>query len=241
VTPLPDSIGSGADSQLPKVYDGDVRVLVVDDSDMVRKVLGAMVGRLGHEAVCVGNGSDALAADPCDVVLLDLELPDQSGHDVARALRARGVTTRIFGISGHEGVAAACRASGMNGNLQKPFVLDDVAALLGVSRAFHDLGEDEDLLHTMLAGVVEEVPRLVAEARKTQDLPELRRIAHTVRGALRFLEAPRASRAAEALETAAKEGSLSPEALTALEAATNELIPRLAQLLESSRGSHPAG
>ena len=204
---------------------------------MVRNVLGAMVSRLGHEATAVATGAEALAAEPSDVVLLDLELPDQTGYDVARALRARGDPARIYGISGHVGVAAECCSAGMHGSLAKPFVLDDLAALLGVSRAFHDLGGDEDLLRTMLNGVVTEVPQLVARLRQTDDAAELHRIAHTIHGSLRFLDAPHASRAAATLEASAKEGAMSADALMLLESALEGLIPRLVQLLESSRGS----
>ncbi len=213
-----------------------MRVLVVDDSEMVRSVLGSMVNRLGHEAVCVGTVADALAADESDVILLDLELPDGTGYEVARTLRARGERARIYAISGHDGVAESCRDAGMNGSLRKPFALDDVATLIGVAGAYIDLGSDEQLLRTMLAGVIDEVPRLLAEARQTNDLSELRRIAHTIRGALRFLDAPRASRAAATLESSVLSGSVSREALSDLENAAEDLIPRLVELLESAYG-----
>ncbi|MEE8105075.1 MAG: response regulator, partial [Planctomycetota bacterium] len=140
-----------------------MRVLVVDDSEMVRNVLGAMVGRLGHEAVCVGSVAEALAADESDVILLDLELPDGTGYEVARTMRERGERARIYAISGHDGAAKSCLDAGMNGSLRKPFVLDDVANLIGVSSAYIDLGGDEDLLRTMLAGVIDEVPRLLVQ------------------------------------------------------------------------------
>ncbi len=213
-----------------------MRVLVVDDSEMVRNVLGAMVGRLGHEAVCVGSVAEALAADESDVILLDLELPDGTGYEVARTMRERGERARIYAISGHDGAAKSCLDAGMNGSLRKPFVLDDVATLIGVSSAYIDLGGDEDLLRTMLAGVIDEVPRLLVQARQTADLSELHRIAHTIRGVLRFLDTPRASRAAAALESSARSGRISPEALSELENAAEDLIPRLVELLESAHG-----
>ena len=66
-----------------------MRVLVVDDSEMVRDVLIAMIRRLGHEPVPVPNGTEALAAEGFDAALVDHELPDMSGLDVARQLRER--------------------------------------------------------------------------------------------------------------------------------------------------------
>jgi two-component system OmpR family response regulator len=72
------------------------RVLVVDDDDDVR---GEVVAVLRGAGYAVTEATGALAAmrsvlaDPLDVVVLDLVLPDGHGIDVARAFRAI-VTTR---------------------------------------------------------------------------------------------------------------------------------------------------
>ncbi|MHC4954438.1 MAG: response regulator [Planctomycetota bacterium] len=208
-----------------------MRVLIVDDSEMVRVTLEAMVKRLGHEPLPAEDGAAALAASGYDVVLLDLELPDVTGAEVAAALRARGASVPIYGISGHADAAERCREAGMDGSFMKPFRLPDIAALLGVASAHAALG-DAGLVRTMLEGLVAEAPRLLAEARCANDPVEMRRLAHTLRGTLRFIDAPEAERAAADLETAAAEGSIDSAALDALGRSLDELMPRIAKLLE---------
>ncbi len=66
------------------------RVLVVDDDDDIREVLGLMVERLGNVAFFARDGVEAveaLQAEKFDLMLLDLTMPRMSGEDVLRWLR----------------------------------------------------------------------------------------------------------------------------------------------------------
>jgi DNA-binding response OmpR family regulator len=68
-------------------------VLVVDDDETVRDVVGRYLGAAGHEVELAADGVAALQAaraTPPDVVVLDLMLPGLGGLDVCRALRADG-------------------------------------------------------------------------------------------------------------------------------------------------------
>ncbi len=68
-------------------------VLVVEDDAAIRELVGFHLGRAGFETVLVGNGAEARQAwgeHPPDVVVLDLMLPDGSGWDLCRELRAGG-------------------------------------------------------------------------------------------------------------------------------------------------------
>src|SRR5664279_2418371 len=67
------------------------RVLVVDDDDTVANVVLGYLNRAGHESAHVGDGRRALeiiAANPPDLVLLDVMLPELDGLEVCRRLRA---------------------------------------------------------------------------------------------------------------------------------------------------------
>jgi len=207
-----------------------MQVLVVDDSEMVCKVLAAMLKRLGHAAIVAHTAAEALAAEDYALVLLDQSLPDRPGSDVARELRARGSAVPIYGISGHDEAARDAREAGMDGHVPKPFRIEDIAAVVGVARAQAELGSAE-LVRIMLRGVLDEVPRLLEEARGTTDPSELRRIAHTIHGSLRFVEAPRARDAAARLEQAAKRGVVDRAAAEELQGEVEALLPRLVQLL----------
>ncbi|HVU25189.1 MAG TPA: ATP-binding protein [Opitutus sp.] len=79
------------------------RVLIVDDIETNRAVLGELLGALGFEIAACATGEDALArhaAHPADLVLLDLRLPDLKGEEVARRLRpAGGNRPRLVAVS----------------------------------------------------------------------------------------------------------------------------------------------
>ena len=64
------------------------RVLVVEDDDGIAEPLREGLERQGFVVERVRTGTEALAATPPDVVLLDLGLPDLEGTEVCRRLRA---------------------------------------------------------------------------------------------------------------------------------------------------------
>lgn len=117
-----------------------LRVLLAED-DIVNQRLGCMVlQKLGHQAVCVGNGLKALeqlAANSFDVVILDVEMPELGGPDTAARIRsgASGVLDPdipILGLSGHgEGPERnRCLDAGMNGYLVKPMSIEHIRRAL---------------------------------------------------------------------------------------------------------------
>jgi two-component system response regulator RegX3 len=66
-----------------------MRLLVVEDDPTIADPLRAGLQREGFEIELVGTGAGALDAEDCDLVLLDLGLPDIDGRDVCRRLRER--------------------------------------------------------------------------------------------------------------------------------------------------------
>ncbi len=103
------------------------RVLVVDDQPDCAEVVSVLLTILGHECQSAGSGSEALAQaeafDP-DVVLLDLQLPDVSGYEIARELRRRAGKRplHIAAVSGSSTpeVRARAHAAGIDQHLAKP-------------------------------------------------------------------------------------------------------------------------
>jgi CheY-like chemotaxis protein len=100
-------------------------VLVVDDSmDQVRSVM-LLLKVIGHEARFAINAGRALAVarefKPA-AVILDINLPDGSGFDVARNLRCNPELkhVRIIGITGMDVDPAAARLNGFDELLLKP-------------------------------------------------------------------------------------------------------------------------
>jgi len=67
------------------------RVLVAEDEPSIRRAIGYALRRDGFEVEELGDGAEALAAaEKADVVILDLGLPNVSGMEVLRRLRAAG-------------------------------------------------------------------------------------------------------------------------------------------------------
>jgi len=67
------------------------RILVVDDLPQNRRLLEAMLSPQGHVVVGAASGAEALdliAAEPPDLVLLDILMPDMDGYEVCRILRS---------------------------------------------------------------------------------------------------------------------------------------------------------
>ena len=74
------------------------RVLVVDDEEDIRSMLGIVLSTEGWDVDEAADGREALlraAAGRYDLVVLDLRMPEMSGLDVAQRLVADGFTGRL--------------------------------------------------------------------------------------------------------------------------------------------------
>ena len=113
------------------------RVLVVDDHPDTAEVLSVLVHMLGHEPRCALRGRDALLLareiDP-DLILLDIGLPDITGFEVIRALRAdpRRPDRFIAAVTGHARPADMSRTAlaGFDEHIIKPIDLGKIREVI---------------------------------------------------------------------------------------------------------------
>ena len=80
-------------------------VLIVDDEPAVLNLLSKVVRSNGLEAIEAGGGEQALAIlenHHCDLILLDVNMPDMDGFTVVEKIRARGDRTPIVIVSGRK-------------------------------------------------------------------------------------------------------------------------------------------
>jgi adenylate cyclase len=104
------------------------RVLVVDDDRVNRMLLTRSLEREGHHVRCAENGAEALEhlhADPCDVVLLDIVMPELDGVSVLEQVKSdpelQGIPViMISGVDDTESVVR-CIEIGADDYLPKPF------------------------------------------------------------------------------------------------------------------------
>lgn len=85
------SDGTGAsDSGAVQTPHKKLTILVVDDNEINRKVLGAMLTKMGHKTVMAENAKDAIAMverNHFALILMDIELPDMNGIEATQAIR----------------------------------------------------------------------------------------------------------------------------------------------------------
>jgi len=114
-----------------------LRVLVVDDEEVVRDLLGDLLRSHGMEATLFGRGADAVEHfarhhREVDVVLTDMLMPEMSGADVFHAVRRIDPEARVLLISGYSSdrVAEGLLAAGACGFLRKPCSTADLLAAI---------------------------------------------------------------------------------------------------------------
>ncbi|MBV9358827.1 MAG: response regulator [Chloroflexi bacterium] len=103
-------------------------ILVADDDPISQRMLGVILGRLGHTVVRASNGQDALNQldqTHADLLILDFAMPIMDGVTALRKLRAdeRFATLPIIMLtaSGLERDERTARAEGVSEFLTKPF------------------------------------------------------------------------------------------------------------------------
>ncbi|HEX4628234.1 MAG TPA: response regulator, partial [Gemmatimonadales bacterium] len=155
---------------------GGRRLLVVDDNETNRRIVRDMLGAEGmavHEAPRADAGLDALrrahrAGTPFDVAILDAQMPDQDGFELAEAIRADRTLTRtrllILTSAGQRGDGERCRQLGIQAYLTKPIARADLIEAVGTVLAGavsaggapdlvtrHSIAESRHALHILLA------------------------------------------------------------------------------------------
>lgn len=115
-----------------------MQILVVDDSKAMRSIVMRAVRQAGYEAVTFAeatNGAEALkairAAAPT-LVLADWNMPEMSGIDLLRALRAEGNEVKVGFVTSESDPAMRDQAfqSGALFMITKPFTPDTLKAVL---------------------------------------------------------------------------------------------------------------
>ncbi len=118
-----------------------LRLLVVDDNPLNRRIASVLLTRAGHEVIDASSGGEALArlADgPVDLVLMDVQMPEMDGLEATRRIRAladparAGVPIVAVTANALRADEERCRQAGMNGYVTKP--LDGAGLIATVER-----------------------------------------------------------------------------------------------------------
>jgi adenylate cyclase len=129
------------------------RILVVDDNEINRDMLSRRLERQGFTASCAENGRRALAllhAEPTDLVLLDILMPEMNGYQVLEAIKGdpalRHIPVIMISALDEIDSVVRCIEIGAEDYLAKPFNPVLLRARIGASLEKKRL-RDREVLH----------------------------------------------------------------------------------------------
>ena len=205
------------------------RILLVEDSVPNQKVALAMLQSYGHTVVVANDGNEAVGlfgAQEFDAILMDIQMPGMDGFACTAAIRSTesgtGHHTPIVAMTAHAlaGDREKCLAAGMDDYVSKPIRRDELFRALGAAIApprglvdfsgvLAQIGNDREALRDIVRAYVDEtrenLDRLPAVI-ESGEWSEVRRIAHTVKGAMRMFRAEAALDLAQRLEQTPESG-----------------------------------
>ena len=119
-----------------------LKILVVDDEDRMRKLVRDFLVRKQYEVVEASNGEEAVdvfvESNDIDLIILDVMMPKMDGHQAAKAIRAMyadrpdAEEIPIIALSANafsEDVQAS-QDAGMNGHVSKPLNMEEVTKVI---------------------------------------------------------------------------------------------------------------
>ena len=151
-----------------------MRLLVVDDHEVVRQGLVALLDRReGFEVVAqagtVAESIEAARRHQPDIVVMDVRLPDGSGIEACREIRAERPETRVVMLTSYPDEEAVLSAivAGASGYLLKQIRARDLVS------ALESVGRGESLLDPAVTEKVLERIRMIATGAFTDELAQL--------------------------------------------------------------------
>jgi two-component system chemotaxis response regulator CheY len=109
-----------------------MKVLIVDDSKVMRVILTRIIKEMGHETIEAGDGQDALKkteeAGGVGLALVDWNMPVMNGLEFVKALRAdsrfSGIPVMMVTTETEMGQVQLALQAGANNYVTKPFTAD---------------------------------------------------------------------------------------------------------------------
>jgi PAS domain S-box-containing protein len=131
-----EAAGKASGSRLAELFPG--RILIADDNVVNLKVASAFLARMGYQPDTAANGREvmeALAAKEYDLVLLDIQMPELDGYQVAAQVLSKtagGKRPSLIALtaSAMESDRQKCLAAGLDDYLPKPIRVPELEGIL---------------------------------------------------------------------------------------------------------------
>jgi two-component system, NtrC family, response regulator AtoC len=158
-------------------------VMVIDDEPAIRQVLASHLSKAGYTVIQAGNGTAALerlAKGDVDVAISDINMPDFSGIELVRKVRAAGIDTTFIMMTAYASVDTAIEAikAGASDYMIKPLRNEEVLHRLVKVADLRGLRAENQVLRSLVQGkredlfsfsspAMRDVERLVAKVAPT--------------------------------------------------------------------------
>jgi DNA-binding NtrC family response regulator len=132
-----------------------IKILLVDDDEMIRKSAGAFLRKMGHEVIFATNGREGLERfeqDGADIVISDIMMPDVDGLDFLRSLKERDSDVEVILVTGYGDLETAVEAlrQGAFDFFTKPVRLEELKAALEHTRRYQAIRREKDRIQARL-------------------------------------------------------------------------------------------
>jgi len=134
-----------------------MRILLVEDDPATSRSIELMLTHANFNVYCTDLGEDGVDLAKLydyDLILLDLNLPDMSGHEVLRQLRMAKIETPILILSGSDDTDSKIRGFGFGADdyMTKPFHREElIARIHAIIR--RSKGHAQSVIRTGMVGV----------------------------------------------------------------------------------------
>ncbi len=237
-----------------------ITVLVVEDEQVHRELVAHILRQRGHHVITARNGREALvelAEHAVQIVVMDLQMPEMDGLQLAMAIRAwerdKGGHLPLVAMTASmmSKDLEQCRQAGIDETLIKPIgrdrlfrMVENLASdttvpvapppeLAGRAAFLEGLGNDTSLARRLVDLFLQDSGRLVDDigtAINLRDAERLRRAAHTLKGSVSNFPAGAARDTAARMETIGFDGDF---------AAAEATFPELEKEIDRLRGVLP--
>src|SRR5689334_24371002 len=149
-------------------------ILVVDDEEAIVSSLSSILQDEGYEVSVAKSGAEALKtymADPPDLMLLDIWMPDMDGLETLRRIREFVPTAQVMVMSGHGSIETAVKAIklGAYDYIEKPLSLENVTLRVKHALAQYRLEQENRVLRSK----VQQKFELVGQSQAMQRMRQL--------------------------------------------------------------------
>lgn len=108
------------------------KVMVVEDTKVMQKILGSILEELGHDVIAyANNGKEAIELfkkDRADLIVMDLDMPIMDGLTSTKEILKIDDSTKVLMVSAHKGsrIKQDSVADGASGYITKPFSKEEI-------------------------------------------------------------------------------------------------------------------